>query len=100
MSDYVLKRDYSRNICFDQLPKDEQNEDESVYTLGDDLMYQFYCGNWSSTAKEMEDKNISCSEFCEYVTNMENELGKCDFTEWFDRSFFAELGSQKGIRIN
>ena len=31
------------------LPKDEVNEDESLYTEGDCVLYQFYCGNWSQT---------------------------------------------------
>jgi len=88
------------NICFNELPEDEKNEDESVYTVGDDLMYQFYCGNWSTSTEEMKDKNISCKEFSEYVEHIENELGKCGFTEWFDRQFFASLGDERGLRVN
>jgi hypothetical protein len=94
------KRDYNHNICFNELPEDEKNEDEFVFTVGDDLMFQFYCGNWSTSAEEMKDKNISCKEFSEYVEHIENELGKCGFTEWFDRSFFAELGNTKELRLN
>ena len=43
------------NKCFEQLPEDEQNEDEGIFTVGNSLAFQFYCGNWSHTVKEMKE---------------------------------------------
>ena len=47
------------NKLFNNLPKDEVNEEEAIYTVGDSLLYQFYCGNWSASVKEMTDNNYS-----------------------------------------
>ena len=93
-----FERDYSHNILFNTLPKDEQTPEESIYTIGDSLLNQFYCGNWSSSIKEMKEKNISCAELIEYLEHLESELGDC-YGNHFDRSFFGSLGDEKGLRI-
>ena len=94
-----FERDYSRNILFDALPEDEQTPEESIYTIGDSLLHQFVCGNWSSSVKEMKEKNISCAELIEYLEHLESELGDCEYFLHFDRSFFGSLGDEKGLRI-
>lgn len=87
------------NPCFEQLPEDEQNEDEGIFTVGDSLAHQFYCGNWSHTVKEMKDTHISCVDFAEWLYDFEASMGQpCEFTKWFDRRFFAQLGSE--VRYN
>jgi len=82
------------NILYNELDELETDEHESIFFVGDSLMYQFYCGNWSASIKEMKEKNISCLELIEYIENQEDEMGDCDFFKWFDRKFFAELGRQ------
>jgi hypothetical protein len=82
------------NRCFEQLPEDEQNEDELIFTVGDSLAFQFYCGNWSQTVKEMKDTHISCKDFAEWLEDYEESIGESEFTNWFDRVFFATLGSE------
>ena len=29
------------------------NEDEMIYTIGDSILFQFYCGNYTDSIKEM-----------------------------------------------
>ena len=87
------------NPCFEQLPENEQNEDEGIFTIGDSLAFQFYCGNWSHTVKEMKKMQISCKDFAEWLEDFEESMGEpCEFTKWFDRVFFATLGSE--VRYN
>mgnify|MGYP003652066438 CR=1 FL=1 len=86
------------NILFNELNELEKDEDENIFYEGDSLLYQFYCGNWSASVKEMQEKNISCLELIEYIDE-QIELEKytdseCSFLNWFDRKFFAELGRQ------
>lgn len=87
------------NKLHDQLPVDEQNEDEGIFTIGDSIAYQFFCGNWSSTIKEMKAENISCKDFSQWLEDFEESIGEpCDFTKWFGREFFAQLGRE--VRYN
>ena len=80
------------NILFNELHELETDEHENIFYVGDSLLYQFYCGNWSSSVKEMQEKNISCLELIEYIDEQVENMGDCDFFKWFDRKFFAELG--------
>ena len=79
------------NKLFDTLQDEEKTEEHEEY-LGDNLLGQFYCGNFSSSVKEMKQEQISCSNLIEFLDHIEEHYGKNDFTEWFDRKFFAELG--------
>tara|TARA_R110002095_G_scaffold84401_3_gene73349 strand:- start:1111 stop:1395 length:285 start_codon:yes stop_codon:yes gene_type:complete len=94
-----MLKDRKMNKLHDQLPVDEQNEDEGIFTIGDSIAYQFFCGNWSSTIKEMKAENISCKDFSQWLEDFEESIGEpCDFTKWFDREFFAQLGRE--VRYN
>jgi hypothetical protein len=95
----MLKGILKMNKCFEQLPEDEQNEDEGIFTVGAALAHQFFCGNWSSTIKEMKAENISCKDFVEWLEDFEESVGGyCEFTKWFGREFFAQLGRE--VRYN
>ena len=87
-----------KNILFDLLEEDEKTESWEN-AKGDNLMNQFYCGNWSASVKEMIEENISSMDLINFIELDEGYHGKTDFNQWFDRSFFAELGNTK-VRFN
>ena len=70
--------------------REEVDEQEGLYTEGDSLLMQFYCGNWSASVQRMRDENIRWEELLDYVDEHE---------EWndqhghFDRHFWGELGA-------
>ena len=67
---------------------EEIDEHEGLYTEGDALLMQFYCGNWSASVQRMRDENIRWEELLEYTDEHE---------EWndqhghFDRHFWGTL---------
>jgi len=79
------------------LPQDEVNEDESLYTEGDCILYQFYCGNWSQTIRRCYDNGVYWQELEEFIVEKAEELGmeryESDFFGWFDSKFFGEFGA-------
>jgi len=85
------------NKLFNNLPKDEVNEEEAIYTVGDSLLYQFYCGNWSASVKEMTDNNYSTTDLIKYINSLDGCIG--GWLDWFDREFFAELGAST-VKLN
>ena len=85
------------NKLFNKLPQDEVNEDEAIYTVGDFLLYQFYCGNWSASVKEMTDNNYSTTDLIKYINSLDDYVG--GWLDWFDRDFFAELGAST-VKLN
>jgi hypothetical protein len=85
------------NKLFNNLPKDEVNEEEAIYTVGDSLLYQFYCGNWSASVKEMTDNNYSTTDLIKYINSLDACIG--GWLDWFDREFFAELGAST-VKLN
>jgi len=85
------------NKLFNNLPKDEVNEDEAIFTVGDSLLMQFYCGNFTASVKEMTDNFYSVTNLIEYIATQEDCVG--GWLEWFDREFFAELGNST-VKLN
>ena len=85
------------NKLFNKLPQDEVNEDEAIYTVGDSLLYQFYCGNWSASVKEMTDNNYSTTDLIKYINSLDDCVG--GWLDWFDRDLFAELGAST-VKLN
>jgi hypothetical protein len=88
------------NRLYQDLPSEEQTPEESIYTVGDSLLMQFYCGNWSATVEEMTENNYTVKELSEYIKNQEEEFGCIGgWLDWFDREFFAELGGT-AVKLN
>ena len=94
----IKKKKYGMDYLTSDLPKDEVNEDESLYTEGDCVLYQFYCGNFSQTIKRCFDNGVYWNDLENYISNKAHEYGmdrnEGDFFSWFDGSFFGEFGSQ------
>ncbi len=86
MNDYLYKA----------LPKDEQDEAEGIYTYGASLAYQFYCGNFSSSAEEMNTHLVSPFDLIDYLEDQAEEMGFEDklnsiYGGHFSNAFWAEL---------
>ncbi len=80
---------------YTELPVDEINEDEQIYTIGDDILNQFYYGNYSDAIKMMVKDNIEPNELAEYLAEQAIELD-CNTSELyyghFTLEFFASIG--------
>ena len=88
------------NNLYDTLPKEDINEDEGIYTYGDSLAYQFYCGNWSASVKEMKDEGWTVSEFIEYLEHQASDYDDIlseMYNGHFRPSFWANLGAECAI---
>ena len=111
MQDYINKRkakkeapyfkkdkSYGMDYLTSDLPKDEVNEDESLYTEGDCVLFQFYCGNFSQTVQRCSDNGVYWNDLEDFISEKANEYGmdrnEGDFFSWFDGSFFGEFGSK------
>ena len=86
------------NILFDELEENEKTESWEN-TKGDNLINQFYCGNWSASVQEMIEENITAIDLINFLEHDEAKHGKTNFNQWFDRSFFVELGKSM-VRFN
>lgn len=83
------------NRCFDSLDRELINEDEGIYTIGDDIAYSFVCGNYSQGIKELHDYCVSPSDFGEYLEEQSKEFGmplSDMYYGHFDLSFLASIG--------
>ena len=81
------------------------NEDEMIYTVGDSLAYQFYCGNFSFSADQMIEDNISVNEFLEWLEDKAEELDYEDklntlYGGHFSNGFWLERKSSKVLKFN
>jgi len=86
------------NKLFNYLDEEEQTPQEGIYTIGDSLLYQFYCGNWSATVKEMIENNYSSENLIDYIESID-DFSLDGWLSWFDRRFFVELGKSQ-VKIN
>lgn len=89
--------DYGMDYLTRALPEDEVNENEGLYTEGDCVLYQFYCGNWSQTVRRCFENGVYWQELETFIVEKAEELGmernEGDFFGWFDGAFFGEFGS-------
>lgn len=80
-----------------QLDEQDINEDEAIYTVGDNILNQFYYGNFSSSVTDMREYNISSNELIDYLEELSNEYDcKVDdlYHGHFSASFWVALGRE------
>ena len=69
-------------------------EDESIYTVGDNIASSFYYGNFSQGIKELESVNASTNDLLYYLENQAEEFS-CNvinlYNGHFDTEFFICL---------
>ena len=80
-----------------------QNEDEGIFTQGDDVLSSFYYGNFSQGIKEMLDYWITPRELGEYLADKAEEFD-CSINELYNGHFtlayFGEIGEMFEERRN
>ena len=80
---------------YDQLDTEYINEDEGIYTMGDDILGTFANGNFTQGVEDMREHCISTEDLISYLEEKAEEYGmNIDdmYYGHFDRSFFSSLG--------
>lgn len=80
---------------YDALPEEYFNEDEGIYTIGDDILYTFFNGNFTQGVEDMRKNCISTEDLISYLEDKAEEYGMSIdemYYGHFDRSFFSSLG--------
>lgn len=94
----IVENTWGINYLYRDLPEDEVNEDESLYTEGDCVLHQFFCGNFSQTVQRCYDNGVYWNDLEQFIQEKAEEYGQGryegSFFSWFDGSFFGEFGSK------
>lgn len=74
---------------------EETNEDEGIYTMGDDILDTFMNGNFSAGVEDLQEFNISPIELSDYLTEKAEEYGMSTddlYYGHFTSDFWIALG--------
>ena len=55
---------------YTRLNTDEINEDEGVYTVGDEILLSFYYGNFSQGVKKLQEINCRARDLLDYLEQL------------------------------
>jgi len=75
---------------YTRLDRDEINEDEGIYTVGDDIASSFYYGNFSQGVKELEDINCRANDLLDYLESEAEGYG-CRLEELYHGHFTGDF---------
>ncbi len=81
--------------AYKELPIEDQNEDEQVFTRGDDILMSFYYGNYTQGIKEMISYSVRPEELAEYLEGKaeEYEMQVSEmYNGHFTLAYFASIG--------
>jgi hypothetical protein len=73
----------------------EPNEDEGIFTVGEDIANTFCNGNFNQGVKELIELNISPVEFSDYLLEQADEMGMELKDMWyghFGNDFWIAMG--------
>jgi len=82
------------------LSAEDINEDESIFTVGDDIAHQFYSGNFSDAVIMLKDNTCRAKDLLEYLEDKCEEYGYDSVTDQsfynghFSCDFWIALGSE------
>ena len=80
-----------------ELPEELKNEDEGIFTVGEDIASSFYYGNFSQGVEELEEAEVTTIKFLTYLEDMaegyDMKLSEL-YNGHFDREFFICLGRE------
>lgn len=82
--------------CYEELPTEMINEDEGIYTIGDDILSSFYYGNYSQAIKDMVSQRIEPYELAEYFQSILDDFD-ADYKEIYNGHFDFELFAHIGM---
>ena len=75
---------------YTELTEEYRNEDEGIYTQGDDILSSFYYGNYSQGVEEMIEYNVHAEELIEYLEDKADEYG-CNVDDLYGGHFDRKL---------
>ncbi len=82
---------------WNNLPVEKQNEDEGIFTHGDDIATQFYYGNFTDAVGMLRELNASAKDFAEFIMDKAEEYGVLPlelYNGHFSFDFWIALGSE------
>lgn len=85
---------------YNNLPVGEQNEDEGIFTHGDDIAAQFYYGNFSDAVTMLREMGLRAKDFVEFMEDKAEEFGYENIASegfyhgHFSTGFWVALGSE------
>lgn len=94
------------NMAYDRLSEELINEDEGIYTNGDDIAFSFVNGNFKQGINEMIEYGVTPMMLGEYLDEQAKELGyespssEAFYYGHFDLAFLGLVGTeyQEAIR--
>ncbi|MFK7780286.1 MAG: hypothetical protein QM490_03985 [Candidatus Gracilibacteria bacterium] len=84
---------------YTELPREERNEDEGIFTIGDDICDTFMNGNFSTGAKELKELNLKSKDLLEYLEEKAEEYG-VEISELYYGHFTADFWIALGSELN
>lgn len=81
--------------AYKELPLEDQNEDEQVFTRGDDILLSFYYGQFMQGIQEMISYSVRPEELAEYLEDKAEEYDMQVselYNGHFTLSYFASIG--------
>lgn len=88
------------NRAYDAVSEERLNEDEGIYTIGDDIAFSFVCGNFKQGIEELIEFGVSPMDLGEYLQSQADEIGfdsPCNeqfYYGHFDFQFMALVGTE------
>jgi hypothetical protein len=80
---------------YKELPIEDQNEDEQVFTRGDDILMSFYYGQFIQGIKEMISYSVNPNELAQYLEEKADEYDMQVselYSGHFTLAYFASIG--------
>ncbi len=72
------------------------DEDEGIYTVGDEILNQFYYGNYSDAVNMMIEDNIEPNELADYLIEKSIEFD-CNVSDLYNNHFTLDLFANIGM---
>ena len=106
LSDLELKETFNKEsimtmqatkTLWNNLPLEDVNEDEGIYSYGDDIANSFYNGCFSLGVQQLQELGATAKDFAEFVNDKAEEYGVPVleiFNGHFTFDFWIELGSE------
>lgn len=88
------------DMLYEGLSEDDISEDEGIFTEGDMIANQFYCGNFSDAVGYLKDFECRAKDFLQYLEEQAEEHGFDSVTDQsfynghFSCDFWIALGSE------
>ena len=86
---------------YNNLPLEDMNEDEGIYSYGDDIAHSFYNGNYSFGVDQLEKLGATAKDFAEFIIDKAEDRGVPVLELYYNHfsfDFWINLGSEEELR--